>query len=62
MLDAEFTPVAVEQINPDFGLLAQSYGCGYARPGDIRALERACAGALDADGPTIIEVTRAVLG
>ena len=62
MIDAEFAPVAVEQINPDFGLLAQAYGCGYARPDDIQSLERACAGALDADGPTIIEVTRAVLG
>lgn len=61
MVDAEFTPVAVEQMNPDFGLLAQSYGCGYARPADIRELERACAGALEADGPTLIEVTRAVL-
>ena len=61
MQDAGFAPVAVEQRNPDFGDLAKAYGCAYQHPGDLAALKRACAAALDADGPTLIEIDRNVV-
>jgi len=56
MQDAGFAPVAVEQRNPDFGDLAKAYGCDFQRPQDLAALRRACAAALDASGPTLIEI------
>lgn len=57
MADAGFAPVAVIQKNPDFETLAASYGCHYAAPADLKSLERSCAGALDAEGPTLIEIS-----
>ncbi|MEO0864462.1 MAG: 5-guanidino-2-oxopentanoate decarboxylase [Pseudomonadota bacterium] len=52
--------VDVRPENPDFALLARSYGIGYAQPVTPNEITAAVAAALAADGPTLIEVHQAV--
>jgi 5-guanidino-2-oxopentanoate decarboxylase len=54
-------PNAVTLRNPDFQALARAYGCGAERPGDLRALAKAIRSALKANGPTLIEMTSAMV-
>jgi 5-guanidino-2-oxopentanoate decarboxylase len=56
-MDARDIPrIGVEPRNPDFALLAQSFGCHAARPDSLDALADAMAQALAASAPTLIEV------
>jgi 5-guanidino-2-oxopentanoate decarboxylase len=50
-------PNAVTLQNPDFQMLAKSYGCRAERPENLKSLAAAIRGALNADGPTLIEMT-----
>ncbi len=61
MEDVGVSPIAVEQSNPDFGLMAQAYDCAYDKPSNLLALEEATARALNAGKPTLIEITAAIL-
>ncbi len=59
MVEAQIAPNAVTLANPDWGLLAQAYGCGFAEPGSVAELCAAVNAAFSAGRPTII---RAVPG
>ena len=50
-------PNAVTLQNPDFQMLAKSYGCRAERPDTLQSLAKVIAAALKADGPTLIEMT-----
>ncbi len=50
-------PNAVTLRNPDFQKLARAYGCHAGKPASLAALARAIKQALEADGPTLIEMT-----
>lgn len=50
-------PNAVTLKNPDFQMLARSYGVRAERPDSLKALAAAIRAALVADGPTLIEMT-----
>jgi 5-guanidino-2-oxopentanoate decarboxylase len=50
-------PNAVTLQNPDFQMLAKSYGCRAEKPATLQDLAKAIAAALKADGPTLIEMT-----
>jgi 5-guanidino-2-oxopentanoate decarboxylase len=54
-------PNAVTLRNPDFQLLAKAYGAAATRPENLKALARAIAAALKANGPTLIEMTPAMV-
>ena len=56
MISRGIPPVGVDGINPDFMLLAQAFGAHGLRPESAAALETAVAEALQAKGPTIIEL------
>ena len=56
MVRAQIAPNAVVQRNPDFGLLAQAYGAGYARPRALDDIAPAVADALAAGRPTILHI------
>jgi 5-guanidino-2-oxopentanoate decarboxylase len=57
MVNKGIQPNAVTLRNPDFQGLARAYGCGAEKPESLKALSRAIAAALRADGPTVIEMT-----
>jgi 5-guanidino-2-oxopentanoate decarboxylase len=57
MVEAGIQPNAVTLMNPDFQMLARAYGAKSAKPENLKALGQAIKAALDADGPTIIEMT-----
>jgi 5-guanidino-2-oxopentanoate decarboxylase len=57
MADAGIQPNAVTLRNPDFSALAKAYGARGEKPQDLRGLAKAIVAALDADGPTLIEMT-----
>jgi 5-guanidino-2-oxopentanoate decarboxylase len=57
MVNKGIQPNAVTLRNPDFQALARAYGCAAERPANLKALSRAIAAALQADGPTLIEMT-----
>ena len=48
--------IGVELTNPDFVVLAQSFGMHAERAGDAAALEAALARAFEVDGPSLVEV------
>ncbi len=48
--------IGVNNRNPDFIALAKAFGCGAESPKSLEALSAAIANAVEADGPTIIEV------
>ena len=50
--------IAVDLVNPDFELLASSFGAGFARIERAPDFAPAMARALDATGPTLIEVVK----
>jgi 5-guanidino-2-oxopentanoate decarboxylase len=54
-------PNAVTQRNPNFGGLAESYGAHYTKPASLSELAKAIAKALAADGPTVIEMSPAMM-
>ena len=62
MVDAGIQPNAVTLLNPDFQMLAKAYGARAAQPENLLALSKAIAAALKADGPTLIEMTPAMVG
>lgn len=49
--------IGVDLQNPDFHKLADSYGCGYRRPGTVADLVSAIEDALKGPSPTVIEVS-----
>jgi 5-guanidino-2-oxopentanoate decarboxylase len=57
MVEAGIQPNAVTLRNPDFQMLARAYGAEAAKPASLSELAKAIAEALEADGPTIIEMT-----
>ncbi len=57
MVDAAIQPNAVTLLNPDFQMLAKAYGARAEKPADLKALSLAIKAALQADGPTLIEMT-----
>ena len=62
MVDAGIQPNAVTLLNPDFQMLAKAYGARAAKPESLSELSKAIATALKADGPTVIEMTPAMVG
>lgn len=60
MVRGNMAPVAVEQWNPDFRALARAYGWAAERPESLVAFGQAVAAALEADGPTLIELHQSV--
>ncbi len=61
MVNKGIQPNAVTLKNPDFQTLAKAYGCHAAKPDSLKMLSRAIAAALTADGPTLIEMTPAIV-
>jgi len=61
MVEAGIQPNAVTLLNPDFQMLAKAYGARAEKPATLRALDVAIKAALKADGPTIIEMTPAMV-
>jgi 5-guanidino-2-oxopentanoate decarboxylase len=61
MVERGIQPNAVTLRNPDFMALAHAYGAGAERPSNLKALAVAIAKALKAKGPTIIEMTPAMV-
>ncbi len=61
MVESGIQPNAVTLKNPDFMMLAKAYGAGAERPANLKALATAITGALKAKGPTIIEMTQAMV-
>ncbi len=60
MVRKEIQPTAVTMRNPDFQMLAKAYGCGAEHPASLSELTQAVDKALNADGPTVIEMTPAM--
>ena len=61
MVEAGIQPNAVTLRNPDFQMLAKAYGCAAAKPKSLEELGKAITAALKADGPTLIEMTPAMV-
>ncbi len=61
MVDAGIQPNAVTLLNPDFQALAKAYGLASQKPASLKALTAAIKAALAAEGPTLIEMTPAML-
>jgi 5-guanidino-2-oxopentanoate decarboxylase len=61
MVDAGIQPNAVTLLNPDFQALAKAYGLLSEKPSSLSALSAAIKRALTADGPTLIEMTPAMV-
>ena len=61
MVQKGIQPNAVTLRNPDFQALARAYGAHAAKPAHLRELAKAIAAALRADGPTLIEMTPAMV-
>ena len=56
MIRRQMEPVAVTPLNPDYVVLARSFGAHGARPETLDELEAAVAEALRANGPTLIDL------
>ena len=61
MVDAGIQPNAVSLLNPDFQMLAKAYAARAEKPANLKALAVAIKAALKADGPTLIEMTPAMV-
>jgi 5-guanidino-2-oxopentanoate decarboxylase len=61
MVDAGIQPNAVTLLNPDFQALARAYGLKAEKPSSLSALTAAIKKALTAEGPTLIEMTPAMV-
>jgi len=57
MVSKGIQPNAVTLKNPDFQMLARAYGCSAEKPSSLKALAQAIKAALQASGPTLIEMT-----
>jgi 5-guanidino-2-oxopentanoate decarboxylase len=62
MVRSQIAPNAVVARNPDFLALARAYGAGAVEPTTLDALQTAVRQALQANGPTLIRMTRALAG
>lgn len=58
MIASQIAPNAITARNPDFGKLALAFGAHATEPATLGALQGAVRDALDADGPTLIRMTR----
>ena len=56
MIGAQIAPNAVIARNPDFGLLAEAYGCAYDTPVDLAAMREAVTRAFAHQGPSLIHI------
>lgn len=56
MIRRQIAPIAVNPLNPDFLLLARSFGAQAARPTSLDELEVVVAEALAANGPTLVDL------
>ena len=56
MIGAQIAPNAVIARNPDFGLLAEAYGCAYDAPVDLAAMREAVTRAFAHQGPSLIHI------
>jgi 5-guanidino-2-oxopentanoate decarboxylase len=61
MVDKGIQPNAVTLRNPNFPCLAKAYGAAAARPQNLRELAKAITLSLKADGPTLIEMSEAMV-
>ena len=61
MVRAQIAPNAVVARNPDFCKLAEAYGAASSAPESLDALIEAVGAAFEAEGPTLIHVTPAIL-
>lgn len=61
MVQKGIQPNAVTLKNPDFQMLAKAYGVIAEKPASLQALAIAIKSALVADGPTLIEMTPAIV-
>ncbi len=61
MVAAQIAPNAVIQKNPDFDLLARAYGAGYEAPETLDDMQNTVRAAFDADKPTLIRLTPALV-
>ncbi len=62
MVRAQIAPNAVVAHNPDFCKLAEAFGAYAAAPQSLEEMQAAVRAAFDADGPTLIYVTPAIIG
>ncbi len=56
MVRKQIAPLGTSLKNPDFGAIAQAYGCRYEAPRTLEEVSTAVPAAQGAKGPTIIEV------
>ena len=61
MVNKGIQPNAVTLRNPDFQALAKAYGARSEKPENLNALAKAISASLKADGPTIIEMSEAMV-
>ncbi len=61
MVQQGIQPNAVTLRNPDFQALAKAYGANAARPQNLSGLSKAIQASLKADGPTLIEMSEAMV-
>lgn len=61
MVASQIAPNAVVAQNPDFLALARAYGARAEEPADLAALQEALVAAFQADGPTVIRMTTALV-
>ena len=61
MVNKGIQPNAVTLVNPDFGKLAQAYGCGALQPESLDELAKAIKSGLAADMPVLIEVRPSIV-
>ena len=61
MVHKGIQPNAVTLRNPDFQALAKAYGARAEKPENLTALAKAISASLKADGPTIIEMSEAMV-
>jgi 5-guanidino-2-oxopentanoate decarboxylase len=61
MVNKGIQPNAVTLRNPDFQALAKAYGARAEKPANLNALAKAINASLKADGPTIIEMSEAMV-
>ena len=61
MVNKGIQPNAVTLRNPDFQTLAKAYGARAEKPENLKALAKTISRSLKADGPTIIEMSEAMV-
>ncbi|ASP22795.1 putative 2-ketoarginine decarboxylase AruI [Antarctobacter heliothermus] len=61
MVASQIAPNAVVARNPDFLALARAYGAGSVEPSDLEGLQAALVEAFQAEGPTVIRMTPALV-